>query len=559
MKKIDSFTGKYSLSKTLRFRLIPVGKTLENFKNKKLLDEDMTRAENYEKVKLYMDRKHKAFIDRILQAVKLENLSEYIELYYIKNKTDKQKKDIDVFENAFRKQIAAAFKNDEERKLLFGEKMIKEVLPSFLEDEEEIKIVNTFNRFTTYFTGFYENRKNMYSADSKSSSIAYRCIDENLPRFLDNAETFRKIAISLPKENFIELTEKLSLADGFIEREFLPESFNFVLSQSGIDEYNLLLGGKTLTENGEKVKGLNEYINLFNQQHNKEEKLPHFKPLRKQILSDRQSESFIPEAFSSDNELITSIKIFFEGESSDSGYRKTIENTKRLFYNLESYGMSEIFISAGADLSGFSARAAKSWSAVRDAWIKKYDRVHSDKDKKQKKYKENRDKKYKTIKSFSLSEIQSYIRNTEFDGELPYADFDIVLFTDEFVKLFKEYGIDYSDGKEIKAQCLKIEKGGFLKEVVRLFALTVQMRNSIPNTDVDYLISPVRGTDGKFFDSRKGIESLPKDADANGAYNIARKALWIINRFKESSDDELLTVKIGMTQRQWLEFAQSNG
>jgi|GEM_PF-6335720 len=37
--------------------------------------------------------------------------------------------------------------------------MIKEVLPSFLEDEEEIKIVNTFNRFTTYFTGFYENRR----------------------------------------------------------------------------------------------------------------------------------------------------------------------------------------------------------------------------------------------------------------------------------------------------------------------------------------------------------------------------------------------------------------
>ena len=443
MKKIDSFTGKYSLSKTLRFRLIPVGKTLENFKNKKLLDEDMTRAENYEKVKLYMDRKHKAFIDRILQAVKLENLSEYIELYYIKNKTDKQKKDIDVFENAFRKQIAAAFKNDEERKLLFGEKMIKEVLPSFLEDEEEIKIVNTFNRFTTYFTGFYENRKNMYSADSKSSSIAYRCIDENLPRFLDNAETFRKIAISLPKENFIELTEKLSLADGFIEREFLPESFNFVLSQSGIDEYNLLLGGKTLTENGEKVKGLNEYINLFNQQHNKEEKLPHFKPLRKQILSDRQSESFIPEAFSSDNELITSIKIFFEGESSDSGYRKTIENTKRLFYNLESYGLSEIFISAGADLSGFSARAAKSWSAVRDAWIKKYDRVHSDKDKKRKKYKENRDKKYKTIKSFSLSEIQAYIRNTEFDGELPYADFDIVLFIKREISELVETSMQY--------------------------------------------------------------------------------------------------------------------
>ena len=58
---------------------------------------------------------------------------------------------------------------------------------------------------------------------------------------------------------------------------------------------------------------------------------------------------------------------------------------------------------------------------------------------------------------------------------------------------------------------------------------------------------------------RIGKYTAADDADANGAYNIARKALWIINRFKESSDDELLTVKIGMTQRQWLEFAQSNG
>ena len=47
VKKIDEFINCYSLSKTLRFSLIPMGKTEETFTEKLLLEEDENRAKEY--------------------------------------------------------------------------------------------------------------------------------------------------------------------------------------------------------------------------------------------------------------------------------------------------------------------------------------------------------------------------------------------------------------------------------------------------------------------------------------------------------------------------------
>ena len=41
--------------------------------------------------------------------------------------------------------------------------------------------------FTTYFEGFFKNRKNMYTPEEKSTGIAYRLINENLPKFIGRA------------------------------------------------------------------------------------------------------------------------------------------------------------------------------------------------------------------------------------------------------------------------------------------------------------------------------------------------------------------------------------
>lgn len=81
--------------------------------------------------------------------------------------------------------------------------MIEIVLPKHLKNEDEKEVVASFKNFTTYFTGFFTNRKNMYSDGEESTAIAYRCINENLPKHLDNVKAFEK-AISKLSKNAID-------------------------------------------------------------------------------------------------------------------------------------------------------------------------------------------------------------------------------------------------------------------------------------------------------------------------------------------------------------------
>ena len=60
------------------------------------------------------------------------------------------------------------------------------------------------------------------------------------------------------------------------------------------------------------------------------------------------------------------------------------------------------------------------------------------------------------------------------------------------------------------------------------------MSNSVTVTEIDNMISPEANAEGVFYDSRNCKKNLPENADANGAYNIARKGLWIISKINES-------------------------
>lgn len=82
------------------------------------------------------------------------------------------------------------------------------------------------------------------------------------------------------------------------------------------------------------------------------------------------------------------------------------------------------------------------------------------------------------------------------------------------------------------------------------------MRNSFIGTEIDYLVSPVADENGKFYDSRTAGSELPANADANGAYNIARKGLMIIDRIKKADNIDKLDLSI--TNKDWLAFAQMN-
>lgn len=401
----EQFINRYPLSKTLRFSLIPIGETENNFNKNLLLKKDKQRAENYEKVKCYIDRFHKEYIESVLSKARIEKVNEYANLYWKSNKDDSDIKAMDSLENDMRKQISKQLKANARYKRLFGKELICEDLPSFLTDKDERETVECFRSFTTYFKGFNTNRENMYSSDEKSTAIAYRCINDNLPRFLDNVKIFQKVFDNLSDETITKLnTDLYNIFGRNIEDIFSVDYFEFVLAQSGIDVYNSMIGGYTCSDKT-KIQGLNECINLYNQQVAKNEKskrLPLMKPLYKQILSEKDSVSFIPEKFNSDNEVLHAIDDYYTGHI---GY---IDLLTELLQSLNTYNANGIFVKSGVAITDISNGAFNSWNVLRLAWSEKYETLHPITSKtKIDKYIEKQDKIYKAIKSFSLFELQS--------------------------------------------------------------------------------------------------------------------------------------------------------
>ena len=400
----EQLTNKYSIEKTLINTLIPIGKTEENFNL--LLESDKKRAENYKVVKKIMDRFHKDFIEDVLSKFILENdsLKKYSDLYYRKDKTDKEKEAMNGLETKLRKSVAKALTNDERYSKLNKKEFVEELLPSYLTDEEEKKAVEEFHNFTTYFQGFWDNRENMYTDKEQSTAISYRCINDNLPKFLDNVKSFEKVAEKLPAETLETLNENFSgLCKTKIEGVFCIYYFTSVLSQSGIERYNEIIGGYP-TSDGQKVQGLNESINLYNQsvaKNDKSKRLPLMKPLFKQILSDKDSISFIiPESFKDDNEVLKSINTFYNSTEN------VFDETARLFEEFETYNLNLIYISNGEDLTTISKKLFDSWNVVTNNWNSEYEQTHICKKGKEEKFYEQEKKDFKKIKSFSLSEIQ---------------------------------------------------------------------------------------------------------------------------------------------------------
>ena len=271
MKKLNlsEFTNKYSLSKTLRFELIPQGKTLEHIQNKGLLTQDEQRAESYKKMKKIIDGFHKHFIELAMQNVCLTKLQAFRDLYFApteKKKNDAFKKDLGKVQETLRKEIAKGFQTGAAKDIfskIDKKELITELLGNWIQTQqkEDIYFDENFKNFTTYFGGFHENRKNMYSDKEQSTAIAYRLIHENLPKFLDNIRTFERIK-AIP-----DLHEKCSVLykeieeylNGItIDEVFELNYFNEVLTQKQIDVYNLIIGGRSSKESEKKIQGLNE-------------------------------------------------------------------------------------------------------------------------------------------------------------------------------------------------------------------------------------------------------------------------------------------------------------
>ena len=417
MKTFNDLTGLYSLSKTLRFELKPVGKTKDNIETKGIIAQDEKRAEEYKKVKDIIDRYHKSFIDMCLAGLVLkttsdgnnDSLKDYVALASKSNRDEKEDKDFDDVKTALRKQIVDAFKKGGSYSDLFKKELIQVHLPDFVTDEQEKQMVENFGKFTTYFTGFNENRQNMYSDEEKSTSIAYRLIHENLPMFIDNIKSFAKIAEHedidfLPdiENGFKEELKRLKVQS--ISEVFDLANFTNTLTQSQIDSYNAIIGAR-YDENGDKVQGINEYVNLYNQQH-KDARLPLLKPLYKMILSDRVALSWLPEEFATDEEMLAAIN------ETHGNLKNVMTDVRKLLQNIDSYDTEHIYIANDKGLTDISQQIFGQYDVYTSA-IKAELRDSITPSAKERKDPELLEKRindiFKASKSFSIEYLNSHV------------------------------------------------------------------------------------------------------------------------------------------------------
>ena len=129
--------------------------------------------------------------------------------------------------------------------------------------------------------------------------------------------------------------------------------------------------------------------------------------------------------------------------------------------------------------------------------------------------------------------------------------------TNCLIRLFEQNGINYKIGDlrdEIITKNLAAE---FYKDLFYYLFLLSNTRNSISNTDVDYIQCPACG-----FDSQKmEFQGFSWNGDANGAYNIARKGVMILEKIKQyknknGSLDKMNWGDLSISIDEWDKFSQ---
>lgn len=456
MSLYEKCIGQYSIQKTLRSELRPVGKTAENFEKKGLLKDDEKKDRYYNEVKKIINEYHKRYIEEKLSNVSKEGVDEFRKLlgkfyglYVKKDKTsdeqDKQKKAMDLL----RQQIYNFLKPPKE---MFKKELIKDYLMEFVAgDEEKEGYVKEFDKFTTYFRGFNDNRQNIYSVDENAGAIPYRLINENLPIYIDNIRIFETMKDKIDKKDFkaLENSVKDLLNGRSLSKVFDINGYNDFLTQKGIDLYR------------EIIWPLNMFINEYNQKRAKNERLGKFKRLYKQILSDRTTISFVPDFFDGDQELLDTVKKF--GEKIEP----LLEKAERLLNSIEDYDTSRIYVKNDASLRTISSRIYKDHAAIIIKTEERYDKDYKGKHKYgTDKYIKEKEQYLKNIESYSLDEINTLMggkiveyfinsnnRNEEKNifqrEEAAWKDF--LILTEKEYPQDKSLAASKSDVKKIKA------------------------------------------------------------------------------------------------------------
>ena len=230
------FVGVIPVAKTLRNELRPVGHTQEHIIQNGLIQEDELRQEKSTELKNIMDDYYREYIDKSLSGVTDLDFTLLFELMNLVQSSPSKdnKKALEKEQSKMREQICTHLQSDSNYKNIFNAKLLKEILPDFIKNYNQydvkdkagkLETLALFNGFSTYFTDFFEKRKNVFTKEAVSTSIAYRIVHENSLIFLANMTSYKKISEKALDE--IEVIEKREI------KNFIKEKLVNILREMG--------------------------------------------------------------------------------------------------------------------------------------------------------------------------------------------------------------------------------------------------------------------------------------------------------------------------------------
>ena len=415
IKITENFINKFAVTKTVGFKAIPQGKTSDWLAERNIVETDKELNDDANKVKLLINDRHRNFIDTILSSFSFNesDLNKYYSFYFNNDKTPEERTGFKTLKKEMRSHVSNSFKAEPTYKILDKKDLICKCLPAYYaNDVEALSLIKKFDKFSGYFKKFNDKKMEMYSGSEKHGTIAYRLIDQNFPKYLDNINIFKKV-INIPE--YEEQIKGLCEEIGSVNEYFMVNGFNLVLTQNGIDKYNTILGGIS-KEDGTKIKGLNEIINIYNQKVSGRNKIPQLKKLFKQILSISNSFSFSFEKLQTDFEVFDRINEtynYFKEEILETANDNNICN---IASNIEKYDTEKIYI-ADKNLSYISNKLYGDWSVIENAVIDNYDKTHK-KGRNISKYENTRKKEIDKIKHYPISFLNDCLEGFGYNNHI---------------------------------------------------------------------------------------------------------------------------------------------
>ena len=107
-----------------------------------------------------------------------------------------------------------------------------------------------------------------------------------------------------------------------------------------------------------------------------------------------------------------------------------------------------------------------------------------------------------------------------------YTSYEANKITKELNDLLRRYEINSKD--DINSQIQNIKERDFWEYLINLLLLVLEIRNTDNESGRDYIECP-----HCHFHSEKGFQGHEWNGDANGAFNIGRKGLMIVERIQE--------------------------